>query len=51
MTTDRPYRAALRREEVIRRLRKAHGSQFDPETLNIFLDLLVSGRLARPDYD
>jgi putative two-component system response regulator len=51
MTTDRPYRAALRNDEVIRRLRRAHGTQFDPDTLNIFLDLLVSGRLARPEYD
>jgi len=51
MTTDRPYRKALPLDEVIRRLRKDHGTQFDPNTLDVFLDLLLSGQLIAPDYD
>ena len=51
MTTDRPYRKALHMDEVVRRLRTARGSQFDPDTLDIFLDLVISGRLDVPDRD
>jgi cyclic di-GMP phosphodiesterase len=46
MTTDRPYRAALSMEETVRRLRAGRGSQFDPEMLDIFLDLLIAGMLS-----
>jgi putative two-component system response regulator len=46
MTTDRPYRAALSMEETVRRLRAGRGSQFDPEMLDIFLDLLIAGMLT-----
>jgi putative two-component system response regulator len=51
MTTDRPYRKALGLEEVIRRLRASRGTQFDPSTLDVFLDLLISGRLIAPEDD
>jgi putative two-component system response regulator len=51
MTTDRPYRKALSLEEVVRRLCASRGTQFDPQTLDIFLDLLASGRLAVPEND
>jgi putative two-component system response regulator len=51
MTTDRPYRKALDINEVIRRLRAARGSQFDPDTLDAFLDLVISGRLVVPEHD
>jgi putative two-component system response regulator len=51
MTTDRPYRKALPLDEVIQRLRKDRGTQFDPNTLDVFLDLLESGHLIAPDYD
>ena len=48
MTTDRPYRAALDHDEVVQRLHRARGTQFDPDMLEIFLGLLTSGRLVRP---
>jgi putative two-component system response regulator len=51
MTTDRPYRKALPIDEVIQRLRKERGTQFDPNTLDVFLDLLASSRLIAPEYD
>ena len=51
MTTDRPYRKALDMNEVIRRLRAARASQFDPDTLDAFLDLVISGRLVVPEHD
>ena len=47
MTTDRPYRAALSEEETVRRLRAARGTQFDPEVLDVFLELLDSGQISR----
>lgn len=45
MTTDRPYRAALSDAEAILRLKAGRGSQFDPEMLDVFLDLIASGQL------
>lgn len=48
MTTDRPYRAALSQAEALSRLRAGRGTQFDPYTLGVFLDLLTSGRLITP---
>jgi len=51
MTTDRPYRKALPLEEVVRRLRAGRGTQFDPQMLDIFLELLTSGRLVVPEHD
>jgi cyclic di-GMP phosphodiesterase len=51
MTTDRPYRKALDLPEVLRRLRAGRGTQFDPNVLDVFLDLLTSGRLITPEYD
>ncbi|MFN8504843.1 HD domain-containing phosphohydrolase [Kouleothrix sp.] len=45
MTTDRPYRAALSDDEAIRRLKAARGTQFDPDMLDVFLDLIASGQL------
>ncbi len=40
MTSDRPYRSALSREEAVAELRMNAGSQFDPEVVRHFLDLL-----------
>ncbi len=45
MTTDRPYRPALPREEAERRLRRGSGEQWDPTMVGTFLDLLDRGRL------
>lgn len=40
MTSDRPYRSALTREDAMRELRTNAGSQFDPEVVDHFLRLL-----------
>lgn len=45
MSTDRPYRAALSVDEVMRRLIAGRGTQFDPTMLDVFLELLTGGKL------
>jgi putative nucleotidyltransferase with HDIG domain len=40
MTSDRPYRRALSREQAISELRNCAGTQFDPEVIRYFLKLL-----------
>jgi putative two-component system response regulator len=39
MTTDRPYRAARSREEATEEVRRERGGQFDPNVVDVFLDL------------
>jgi HD-GYP domain-containing protein (c-di-GMP phosphodiesterase class II) len=39
MTTDRPYRKAMGKEQALLEIRKKAGSQFDPEVTEIFLSL------------
>jgi putative two-component system response regulator len=41
MTTDRPYRAARSREEAIEEIRRERGGQFDPNVVDVFLDLEI----------
>jgi HD-GYP domain-containing protein (c-di-GMP phosphodiesterase class II) len=43
MTTDRPYRRALSREEALREIRKGAGSQFDPRLAELFVRLMEGG--------
>lgn len=40
LTTDRPYRKALRREEAVEYLRRESGKTFDPRLVEIFVDHL-----------
>ncbi len=40
MTSDRPYRKALSREEAIEELKRNAGKQFDPKVVEAFLKLL-----------
>ncbi|MBA3350611.1 MAG: HD-GYP domain-containing protein, partial [Actinobacteria bacterium] len=40
MTSDRPYRKRLSVAEACRRLSEASGTQFDPELIPVFLDLV-----------
>jgi HD-GYP domain-containing protein (c-di-GMP phosphodiesterase class II) len=40
MTSDRPYRQALSREQAMMELRNNAGTQFDPEVVGYFLELL-----------
>ncbi|MCX7922810.1 MAG: HD domain-containing protein [Clostridia bacterium] len=45
MSSDRPYRKALQREDIIRELKRCSGTQFDPKILELFLDKLSSGKI------
>lgn len=49
MTTDRPYRGALSREEALRRMRAGRGTQFDPNLLDVFLDIVANDQLVQPE--
>ncbi|MFO8057337.1 MAG: response regulator [bacterium] len=40
MTSDRPYRKAMSRDESIKELKKFAGSQFDPRLVDIFIQVL-----------
>lgn len=40
MKTDRPYRQALSHEEACEDIRKKAGTEFDPEAVEIFLDII-----------
>lgn len=48
MTSDRPYRKALPREEAVRRLRDSAGSQLDPVVVDAFLRALERGEESAP---
>jgi len=39
MTSDRPYRRALTREEALAEVERCAGTQFDPQIARVFLDL------------
>ncbi len=45
MKSDRPYRKALSKEEIIKEIRNNMGKQFDPEIAQKFLDLLEKGEI------
>ncbi len=45
MRTDRPYRDALSREEAKRELNENAGTQFDPEVVDLFLEMIEEERL------
>jgi len=40
MTSDRPYRKALPRDEAIGELKRCRGTSYDPEILDVFLEIL-----------
>ncbi len=40
MTSQRPYREAMSKEEAIRRLNEGAGTQFDPEIVKVFVGLV-----------
>ena len=46
MTSTRPYRPALRREDAVRELERCSGSQFDPEVVDAFVATVQPGSLV-----
>jgi putative nucleotidyltransferase with HDIG domain len=46
MTSSRPYRAALSREETVRELRRCAGQQFDPVVVEVFVEALDNSVFA-----
>lgn len=40
MVTDRPYRKALTKSEALTELKKGNGTQFDPELVKIFVEMM-----------
>jgi len=47
MTTDRIYRRALSKEEVLEELERCSGTQFDPRLTRILIDMLNNGYYER----
>jgi diguanylate cyclase (GGDEF)-like protein len=43
MTSDRPYRAALAHEEILKELRQGAGTQFDPKLVEVFIGIIEAG--------
>jgi diguanylate cyclase (GGDEF)-like protein len=43
MSSARPYRPALSREEVVEELRKGAGTQFDPNLVEVFIGIIEAG--------
>ncbi len=48
MTSDRPYRKALSREQAVEELKRGAGTQFDPRIVEAFLQMLQEEGLAPP---
>ena len=46
MTSDRPYRNALSEEQALRELNRCAGSQFDPQLIKDFTDI-ITGTISR----
>jgi len=44
VTSDRPYHKAIPKEEAIQILREGMGTQFDPQIVKVFIDILASDR-------
>jgi putative nucleotidyltransferase with HDIG domain len=47
MTSDRPYRRAMSREDALAEVERCAGTQFDPEIARVFLGLFAELELAR----
>jgi len=45
MTSDRPYRDALSAEVAIKEIKRSSGSQFDPDLVEVFLELMKENPL------
>ena len=51
MTSDRPYRSALPMEVAVGEIRDGAGTQFDPQAVAAFLELVDEGGIAVDDGD
>jgi diguanylate cyclase (GGDEF)-like protein len=47
MISDRPYQAALSHVDAVKELRRAQGTQFDPDLVEIFVSLFGAGTPSR----
>jgi HD-GYP domain-containing protein (c-di-GMP phosphodiesterase class II) len=45
LTSDRPYRAALSKEETVKIIQKESGKFFDPQLVEIILNLIREGKV------
>jgi len=45
MTTNRPYRTALSKEEALSRIKQGYGKQFDPVPVDVLLELEKEGHI------
>lgn len=50
MTSDRPYRHAMSKEEAIEELRKNSGIQFDPELTKCFIEILENSSEKEEEF-
>jgi putative nucleotidyltransferase with HDIG domain len=46
MTSDRPYRRALTREQALAEIERCAGTQFDPRIAQVFLELFTESEVA-----
>ncbi|MGE5418291.1 MAG: PAS domain S-box protein [Acidobacteriota bacterium] len=44
MTNDRPYRKAMRKEEAVKEIQRCSGTQFDPNLVNRFMQVIKAWR-------
>ncbi|MGD9140338.1 MAG: ATP-binding protein [bacterium] len=49
MITERPYRNAMGREEAIEELMSCSGTQFDPQVVEHFIEIIGRDQLIKPD--
>ena len=47
MMSDRPYRKALQLEDALKELEVNSGTQFDPNVVRVFIEVLKEGDLGR----
>ena len=51
ITSNRAYRKAMSREDVLATMTKGSGTQFDPAILEVFLDMLNQGKLVQAGFE
>jgi len=51
MTSDRPYRKAMRHEEALQELKRYAGTQFDPKLVLIFVNIFKNQSIIQKPSD